>query len=952
MQKPRRSSRGHENRPDRNATQASFENSFSSEALLQQAIASLLTRLPEITGVQILQGAQELGKDLIFYIKGGFGESVLCACVVKNTKITGDAGKNVGARTVFFQAEQAFDSAYTDSFGKDSRVERVYVVTPYNIPPETITSIKGKLRERTGQVVFIGGSTLFDLFRQYWPDYLADEAEIIERHLKQTKSTFQEDNPLQSLATQFNLGAIGNYAKKIYVSQGFYREVQYYELGSKLCNSMWSLNKIDKGLRREDVQFIQDELHAQKSAISLLNEWGCFSKEDLAAIDGYSQSIMMTLRNASEKAAAEKAEEEPLSKLRVEETKLKRQEEDVKNKIKNLERKDRDIKEINRRLQKARKERTKIRRDARTLHKRLGGLQEDKGTTRQNIGERLQRLEQLETEVEKNIQALTERLKQLEQEVAEAQQKIQSLTERLQPVQQLRRVAQRKIQESMERLASIGREKEAQLSAATRLAKELNDRRSEALSRSRKGLVDLQRRLLSGHLNGIKALSDPSFLQTCIMDTGVRTAPADMFSSKRAVRLSFPKDILTQWDKHLMIVGAPGYGKTSFCRWHALQDAESFSSGKSNVIPVYVPLYQFSRRQLDSFEDTFLKNLGRSALLGDIAAASNGPNIRVRLYLDGLDEIASHEQRREVVNLAKHGAAGGVKYQIILTARDYIYAEWLDWLPRITLGGFSDEDINELVDRWLGQDTENNRRFWTQINSMAALSNLMRTPLLATLIIMVFRQTGGLPESRASLYESFIKLLSGGWDLVKGVLRESKFGERVKLQVLGTLANNLQESRRREFSGQDLKKALSSTMSGPILKDWEVLQDELIIDGLLTKSGHVLQFSHHSFQEFLAAKDFIGSPEPTRVNRALDAYLRGDDWWGQVLEFYIGISTNPTEITEWLTHQIWTLRSTSVKVSDSQLESLRGAISESFPRYSREAIKSIGFKGTVERTTS
>jgi predicted NACHT family NTPase len=100
---------------------------------------------------------------------------------------------------------------------------------------------------------------------------------------------------------------------------------------------------------------------------------------------------------------------------------------------------------------------------------------------------------------------------------------------------------------------------------------------------------------------------------------------------------------------------------------------------------------------------------------------------------------------------------------------------------------------------------------------MAALTNLMRTPLLATLIIMVFRQTGGLPESRASLYESFIKLLSGGWDLVKGVLRESKFGERVKLQVLGTLANNLQESRRREFSGQDLKKALNSTMSGPIL---------------------------------------------------------------------------------------------------------------------------------------
>src|SRR5437879_3250843 len=63
---------------------------FPSEALLQQAIAGLLTRMPDTSGVQILQGSQEFGKDLIFYHRGGFDEQTLCACVVKNTKITGD----------------------------------------------------------------------------------------------------------------------------------------------------------------------------------------------------------------------------------------------------------------------------------------------------------------------------------------------------------------------------------------------------------------------------------------------------------------------------------------------------------------------------------------------------------------------------------------------------------------------------------------------------------------------------------------------------------------------------------------------------------------------------------------------------------------------------------------------------------------------------------------------
>ena len=68
---------------DKSKSPESFPKGFTSELLLQQAIAGLLTRMPDISGVQILQGTQELGKDLVFYITGAFGESMLCACVVK-----------------------------------------------------------------------------------------------------------------------------------------------------------------------------------------------------------------------------------------------------------------------------------------------------------------------------------------------------------------------------------------------------------------------------------------------------------------------------------------------------------------------------------------------------------------------------------------------------------------------------------------------------------------------------------------------------------------------------------------------------------------------------------------------------------------------------------------------------------------------------------------------------
>jgi len=64
-----------------------FAETFPNELVLQQALAKLLGKIPGHTGVQILQGSSELGKDIIFYTPAAFGEKDLNACVVKNTKI-------------------------------------------------------------------------------------------------------------------------------------------------------------------------------------------------------------------------------------------------------------------------------------------------------------------------------------------------------------------------------------------------------------------------------------------------------------------------------------------------------------------------------------------------------------------------------------------------------------------------------------------------------------------------------------------------------------------------------------------------------------------------------------------------------------------------------------------------------------------------------------------------
>ena len=91
--------------------------SFTSEELLRQALAGLLTKMPGVYGIQLLHGAAECGKDLIFYTQGALEEEMACACVVKNARISGCVDDNLGARNVLTQVEQALDTPFLNGSG-------------------------------------------------------------------------------------------------------------------------------------------------------------------------------------------------------------------------------------------------------------------------------------------------------------------------------------------------------------------------------------------------------------------------------------------------------------------------------------------------------------------------------------------------------------------------------------------------------------------------------------------------------------------------------------------------------------------------------------------------------------------------------------------------------------------------------------------------------------------
>src|SRR5579864_1097650 len=103
-----------------------FATAFQSEADLRGAVADLLMQLPTASEVKITHGAQEYGKDIVFRSQGGLLESVVCACVVKNSKITGSVDSNQGAMTVLHQVKQCLTHPYLNSKGEEERIGRLW----------------------------------------------------------------------------------------------------------------------------------------------------------------------------------------------------------------------------------------------------------------------------------------------------------------------------------------------------------------------------------------------------------------------------------------------------------------------------------------------------------------------------------------------------------------------------------------------------------------------------------------------------------------------------------------------------------------------------------------------------------------------------------------------------------------------------------------------------------
>ena len=343
----------------------------------------------------------------------------------------------------------------------------------------------------------------------------------------------------------------------------------------------------------------------------------------------------------------------------------------------------------------------------------------------------------------------------------------------------------------------------------------------------------------------------------------------DRFGLTRVRQKRVPGLEAVERNRALMVLGKPGAGKTTFLKYLAI--ACKSSDFLNNQIPIFVTLKEFAETDgqpsLLEFIATQWFYCGvRDAdeLVGECLKAGQG-----LVLLDGLDEVRSQDHDRvirEIKELGDRYAASNLIATCRIAAKEYIFERFVE----VEVADFGDKEIREFAVSWFTakKDTPKIESFIERLNSEKSVKELASSPLLLTLLCLVFGEAGDLPSNRAELYKEGVDLLLRKWDGKRNIQRSpiyKNLSNQRKENLLGQLA--LATFERGEYffkQGIAEEQILDYIRNLPGAKeDPEALRldSEQVLKAIESQHGLLVErargiysFSHLTFHEYFTAK--------------------------------------------------------------------------------------------------
>jgi hypothetical protein len=355
--------------------------------------------------------------------------------------------------------------------------------------------------------------------------------------------------------------------------------------------------------------------------------------------------------------------------------------------------------------------------------------------------------------------------------------------------------------------------------------------------------------------------------------------------------------------QYLMVLGGPGVGKSTFLRKVGLEALKPSKDGfQHQCIPVFLRLQTFNSRE-STIEHLITQEFETCGFPEPAAftkaALEKG---KLLLLLDGLDEVPTEfvdtaiKQIQDLVDRYSQN-------RFIASCRIAAYKGGFDRFKDLAMAAFNDTQIEQFIHNWFRTEPETAQQCWELLSQpeYAAAKELAQTPLLLTLLCVIYDESQNFPKNRAAIYGEALDVLLKKWSAEKRLQRDPIYKEltpELEQLLLSEIAYNSFVADHLFFSKRDavnqIKAFLIENLNAPRHLDGEAVLNAIEVQQgiFVERARDTYSFSHLTLQEYLTAQYIV---DEHQVEQLIVEHV-ADERWREVFLLVAGLVNRADEL--------------------------------------------------------
>ncbi|MBD2119664.1 NACHT domain-containing NTPase [Trichocoleus sp. FACHB-262] len=332
--------------------------------------------------------------------------------------------------------------------------------------------------------------------------------------------------------------------------------------------------------------------------------------------------------------------------------------------------------------------------------------------------------------------------------------------------------------------------------------------------------------------------------------------------------------------QYLMVLGGPGAGKSTFLRKLGLEALKGTQGGyEHECIPVLIELKSFTSSKIN-IEKAIAQEFKICGFPhSEEATTQLLEQGKLLILLDGLDEVPGRNLNEAICQI-QNFVDQYDQNRFIASCRLAAYRHNFRRFTDVAMADFDASQIKQFIHNWFRSDADQQagtgQKCWELLlkPENAAAKELAHSPLLLTLLCLVYDRSQNFPNNRSVLYRKALRVLLEEWASEKRILRDEIYqGLSTELEeiLLSEIAYSAFKSDRLFFSQGEIvsqiKTFLTDNLNAPKHLNGEAVLDAIAIQQgiLVERAEDVFSFSHLTLQEYLTAQYIADNHQVARL---------------------------------------------------------------------------------------